>query len=167
MMITRRGPDEFTRQPWRNGGGMTTELARDGAGEAFAWRVSVADIERSGPFSRFPGYERTILLLEGDGMELTVDGRTVTLDRPLEPFVFDGAAAPTCRLLGGPSRDLNVMVDRRRARAYVDVVEGHAKIITPCALIYAPGADLVRIDEGAGESIDVPARAVLIQISSS
>src|SRR3954469_7451139 len=99
MNITRRGPHEFEKQSWKNGGGTTTELARDGAGDAFAWRLSVAEIERSGPFSEFPGYERTIMLLEGGGMELTVGSRTVRLARPLQPFVFDGAAKTTCRLL--------------------------------------------------------------------
>ena len=163
MKVTRRGPSEFTPQPWKNGGGRTVELAREGEGEAFAWRVSVADIERSGPFSEFPGYERTIVLLEGDGVELTIDGRTRRLDRPLEPFVFDGASKTTCRLLGGPSRDLNVMAERRRVRAQVDVIDGHADIIAACALLYVPGADLLRIDDGAGEKMELPARAILVQ----
>jgi environmental stress-induced protein Ves len=166
MKITRRGAHEFEKQSWKNGGGTTTELARDGVGDAFAWRVSVAEIERSGPFSEFPGYERTIMLLEGSGMELTVDGRAVRLDRPLQPFVFDGAAKTTCRLLSGPSRDLNVIADRGRARARVDLVERQANIITPCALIYAPGGGLMRIDDGEGEKIEIEARAVLIQFSA-
>lgn len=164
MKVTRLGADAFRRQPWKNGGGMTTELAREGGGERFAWRVSVADVERSGPFSEFPGCERTIVLLEGDGMELTVDGRVVRLDRPGRPFVFDGASSTTCRLLGGPTRDLNVIVDPSRVRATVAVVERRADIIAACALVYRPDGELVRIDGGAGERIDVPAHSILIQL---
>jgi environmental stress-induced protein Ves len=56
------------------------------------------------------------MLLEGDGMELTFDGTgPQRIAEPLRPFVFDGGWKTDCRLLGGPVRDLNLMVDRGRA----------------------------------------------------
>ena len=64
-------PDEYRRMPWKNGGGSTDEIATypRGAGlDAFDWRVSIAHVASDGPFSRFPGVERTITLLEGAGM---------------------------------------------------------------------------------------------------
>lgn len=164
MNVTRLTPRDFTSQPWKNGGGRTTELAREGPAEGYLWRVSVAEVERAGPFSAFPGYERTIVLLAGDGMDLTVDGRTVRLDRPLEPFVFDGAAPASCVLRGGPSRDLNVIVDRRRARARVAVVERAVAMTAPTTLLYAPGGDLLRVDGGEGETLAVAAPSLLIEI---
>ena len=70
-------PADYRRMPWKNGGGHTTEIAAEppGAGTAsFVWRVSVADIAQDGPFSAFPGIDRTLVLLSGRGMRLG-DGR--------------------------------------------------------------------------------------------
>ncbi len=120
--------------PWKNGKGTTTELAvgyapgdasREGA--RFAWRLSLAELPETGPFSDFAGYERTILMVEGPvgGGGMTLDfgphGRTV-VDRPFEPVGFSGDWATHCRLHGGPIRDLNLMVARELARAEVEVL---------------------------------------------
>jgi environmental stress-induced protein Ves len=51
---------------WKNGGGTTTQILVEPQGAArLAWRVSVADVAASGPFSSFPGYERHIVVIEG------------------------------------------------------------------------------------------------------
>src|SRR5215467_12821624 len=66
--------DDRVAVPWRNDGGRTREIAVGGADEEqFDWRVSLADIDRDGPFSGYPGYSRVISVVEGDGVELTVD----------------------------------------------------------------------------------------------
>jgi uncharacterized protein len=117
---------DFTRQPWRNGGGFTTELAIEGDADRWLWRVSVAEIERSGPFSDYAGYERTLMLLEGDGMELVFDAAPAKrLDRPHLPFTFDGGWKTECRLLGGRVLDFNLMVDRARAHGAVAVLAAY------------------------------------------
>lgn len=105
--------------PWKNGGGSTAEIAiaPPGAsvGGGFDWRLSIATIDGDGPFSAFPGYDRTILLLAGKGMVLTVAGQAPhALDRPFVPFRFSGAAPTDCRLLGGRCEDLNLMVAEDR-----------------------------------------------------
>src|SRR5689334_4844647 len=82
---------DYVRQRWKNGGGTTTELAREDAGDRWLWRVSIADVEVSGPFSDFAGYRRIIALLDGNGMALSFDrAPPVIIDRPHEPFAFDG-----------------------------------------------------------------------------
>ncbi|MHB8504966.1 MAG: HutD/Ves family protein [Acidimicrobiales bacterium] len=119
--------------PWANGGGLTREVARSGAagagatdgrshldGPGFDWRVSVADVDRPGPFSRLPGVDRVIVLLDGTGLILSVDGREQVLER-LVPFAFSGDAATTCELRNGPTRDFNVMTARGRVSATVEV----------------------------------------------
>lgn len=113
-------------QPWRNGGGITRELlawalqghAR-GSDAAAAWtlRVSVADIARDGPFSAFPGVDRCFAVLEGQGVVLTLDGSEHSLTPTEPPLRFDGALAPGCRLIDGPTRDLNLMVQQRDGSA--------------------------------------------------
>lgn len=117
MRVTHRTARDFQVQPWKNGGGSTTELEVEAEGESkFLWRLSIADVERSGPFSDFAGYQRTIMLLEGEGMALTFDGGAPQrITEPHRPFVFDGGWKTECRLLGGPVRDLNLMVDGSRA----------------------------------------------------
>jgi environmental stress-induced protein Ves len=94
--------------PWRNGGGRTRELLV-GPGAEWRWRISVADVEADGPFSAFPGVERWFAVLEGEGVALELGDR-VAVVRTGELLCFDGAAAPMCRLLAGPTRDLNLML---------------------------------------------------------
>ena len=74
MTLRIFGPGDFRVMPWKNGAGSTTELLIDPPGATlaggFRWRVSMATVAESGPFSSFPGLDRTLLLLEGEGMEL-------------------------------------------------------------------------------------------------
>jgi hypothetical protein len=104
-----RGMDT-TPQRWRNGGGWTRELLAWPDATDWQVRISVADVESDGPFSAFPGVRRWFAVLEGGGVELTVDGTSRRL-APADPaFAFDGAAATSARLLDGPTRDLNLML---------------------------------------------------------
>ncbi|MFG3157941.1 HutD family protein [Streptomyces sp. NPDC048219] len=122
---------ERTPTPWKNGGGVTSEVAvhPQGAGpDDFAWRVSVADVAHSGPFSTFDGVDRIITVVDGPGMALTVDGTTHVADAPYEPFAFPGDAVAECRLLGGPIVDLNVMVRRAGTTARVRIVRSHTAV---------------------------------------
>lgn len=95
--------------PWRNGGGLTRELLAWPSPQDWRCRLSVADIASDGPFSAFPGVVRHFVVLEGDGVALDFADRHVAQRPGDAPLVFDGAAAPGCRLLGGPVRDLNLM----------------------------------------------------------
>ena len=123
-----RGAD-LRASPWKNGGGTTREIAVDppGAGfDDFAWRVSVADVDRSGPFSRFACIDRTLVLLAGAGMHL-VDGRGVAhaaLDEPFAFACFPGELALTADLIDGPTRDLNIMLRRDSVRSTSDLWQG-------------------------------------------
>jgi environmental stress-induced protein Ves len=102
----------FTATPWKNGGGITREALRvPASGDSFRWRVSVADIDASGPFSEFAEYNRKMVLLRGAGIDLRfADGTRKTLRKMGELVEFDGALAAHCELLNGPCVDLNLMV---------------------------------------------------------
>ncbi|KIG03507.1 HutD/Ves family protein [Caballeronia concitans] len=119
--------------PWKNGGGVTREIASGPPGaslDAFAWRLSVADVSADGAFSAFAGVDRVLVLLDGAGMRLAeASGRVHVLDQPLAMARFAGETPIHASLLDGPTRDFNVMVRRGRARASVDIRRGAAREI--------------------------------------
>lgn len=115
-------------QPWRNGGGTTHELLAWPPG-ATAWRVrvSVARIDANGPFSRFDGVQRWFAVLDGAGVVLQRPGGPVSLTPASTPLGFDGAEAPGCQLIAGPTHDLNLMALAGAGRAgMARVVAGQA-----------------------------------------
>jgi environmental stress-induced protein Ves len=107
---------EYRRKPWKNGGGETIEVAvgpADATLVMFDWRVSMAHIEADGPFSDFPGIDRTLGILEGDGITLSIEGRERrTLTPRSAPYSFPGDVATHASLIGGTVTDLNVMTRR-------------------------------------------------------
>ena len=106
--------------PWKNGGGVTREVASSPSGTAeFDWRVSLADVASGGPFSTFEGIDRIISVVRGEGMALTVDGVETVVAERFQPFAFSGDATTDCRLLGGPLVDFNVMTRRGSVSAEV------------------------------------------------
>ncbi len=101
--------EQVTPQAWRNGGGRTRELLSQPAGGDWKLRVSLADIDADGPFSAFPGVERWFAVVQGAGVVLRFDGIERALRMGDPPLRFDGADAPGCSLIAGPTRDLNLM----------------------------------------------------------
>jgi hypothetical protein len=115
---------DYQRMPWKNGGGTTTEIwkALSPAGEML-WRLSIADVASDGPFSEFPGIDRWIMVISGNGMYLAIDGLgTKRLDRPFEPLSFPGDAKTEGRLIDGPIRDFNFMIARSFGRGALQVL---------------------------------------------
>ena len=147
-------------QRWRNGGGLTRELLAWPEGAGWSLRISVADIEADGPFSAFPGVARWFAVIEGAGVELTIDGAAQLLRTGDAPLAFDGAASTTCRLLDGATRDLNLML---RGRNGTMSVARHAEASWPgaaCGGLYA--ATRGRCTYGDDDQqIDLPAHSLL------
>jgi environmental stress-induced protein Ves len=104
--------------PWKNGGGSTTEIAIAPVGatlDKFDWRISLATIAANGPFSVFPGVDRTLALVDGAGVQLDIgaEGRFVLSED--DPIVeFAGESPVMAALTLGPTTDFNVMTDRSR-----------------------------------------------------
>jgi environmental stress-induced protein Ves len=106
-------PSDYLRMPWKNAGGTTTEIWKAVSPEgAMLWRLSIADVASDGPFSEFPGVDRWIMVIDGKGMDLTVDARQHRLNDLFQPLAFSGDAKTDCRLIEGPIRDFNLMVAR-------------------------------------------------------
>lgn len=144
--------------PWKDGGGVTTELATspEGAGinGDFAWRLSSAPVVASGPFSRFPGRLRALVLLDGPGFELHSGGRNLILDRFEAPVHFSGDDATQVTLHGGRCLDLGLIWDPRRVQAGVAakrVGQESLRIVPACTTLLVVPRGGVRIEPGGFE----------------
>lgn len=159
MTVQRFAVEHLLAMPWKNGGGATREIVcwPQGADmDSFDWRISIATIDRPGPFSAFPGIARTIMLLEGCGVRLRSSqaGIDHLLDTPLAPFDFDGGHALDCDLLGGTSTDFNVMVRAQKLAASVRVLHA-AKAVAhaPHGMLLAVAGEWTVVSDDASRKL--------------
>lgn len=109
---------DYRRMRWKNGAGWTSEVARIPGTDDWGWRLSIAEVETDAPFSTFPGVERALVLLEGNGMRLRFDdGETNELLPSSGVLRFSGERPLVGELIDGPSRDFNLMWKRDRVDA--------------------------------------------------
>ena len=120
---------ELKPRPWRNGGGVTREVARfpEAGGQGAAdgswdWRVSIAEMSKAGDFSAFPGMDRVLTVVDGELLLLSVDGAEHPLEK-YRPFRFSGDAAAAGALPTGDVRDLNVITRRGAFKGYTSIIE--------------------------------------------
>ena len=159
---------DHRRMPWKNGGGVTTEIAVSpdwAVLDDFDWRVSTALVASDGPFSAFPGIDRTLTILEGEGLVLDIEGKQVELLPTSEPFSFAADRPTSARLIGGPVTDLNVMTRRGRLSHRVRRIDAGARNAVSsdaqiCLLLCASGRTSLaaggqRIDLGAMDMTDL------------
>lgn len=183
MKLLRAG--DHKRMPWKNDGGETVEIAvsPDGAGLAdFDWRVSMATVATDGPFSIFPGIDRTLSILEGNGMTLLIEGRdAVLLTRQTVPLAFAADVAVAATLADGPITDLNVMTRRgvcshRVERVVVDGEREMADLAGTVMLLCRDGvvdvagvrleaSDALLLNGGDHRALGVSGRATLYVIA--
>ncbi len=147
-------PSDYRLMPWKNGGGSTTEITIEPAGaslaDPFLWRVSSAQVAASGPFSRFPGHERLLLLLEGAGLLLDIEGKErQRLKYPGQVVAFAGDASVHATLIQGPCVDFGVISDPSRVKVKLEWLnlgpDATAITVAPATLLFAPWGP-VRVD---------------------
>ena len=140
--------------PWKNGGGSTTEIAIAPTGatfDNFDWRISLATISQSGPFSVFPGIDRTLTLVSGPCVVLDVGNERQVALSEREPVVaFPGEIAVSATVSEGPTTDFNVMTRRARCSHQLErrVVRDFSKLErrSPTTIVFlAEGESLTMI----------------------
>lgn len=138
--------------PWKNGGGVTRQLAAWPNAQDWVWRMSVAEVAGSGPFSRFDGVDRWFAVMGGAGVRLNmgpeVQAHTLTADSA--PLCFAGEEPVHCTLINGPTQDFNLMLRRSHASARMVRLEGIFSETTPSAKLVAVYA----MDQGASLCLD-------------
>jgi uncharacterized protein len=152
---------EYRRERWRNGFGWTREILRSpSAGtdtdDAWDWRMSIAEIEQDGPFSIFPGVERELILLHGNGLRLRFDDDEVhAIEPPHGRLRFAGERIAFGELLDGPTHDFNLMWRRDR----IDAELWHRPLVGLMVLFVEPGEQwAVHVLSGHAQASDAAAR---------
>ena len=142
--------DSYRHMPWKNGGGETAEIAIAPEGsevDSFDWRISMARVDSDGPFSSLPGVDRTLTIIEGAGLRLSIDATPVDVTRHSEPFSFRGEAMTHATRIGGAVTDLNVMTRRQRFSHRVSRVAASGDLIMAAdasvAMLFCGGGSLL------------------------
>jgi hypothetical protein len=172
VRLTHLRTADYKRMPWKNGGGMTTEImAEPGPTSGFDWRLSIAEVTLSGPFSDFSGYDRTIMLIEGAGFMLDFDqAPSKRMDRPFEPFPFAGEWRTDCTLIDGPVRDFNLMAARDRISANPDIVRPTPHVSIPASktlILHALRGNVVVRSEKltAGDTLRIDSAEMPVEVT--
>lgn len=128
--------NEYRRERWRNQAGWTRQILRFPDTEDWDWRLSIAEIEQDAPFSSYPGIERELVLLRGNGLRLCFDGgQCETLLPPHDRIRFGGERALRGELLDGPTHDFNLMWRPERVQAQLL----HRPLVGPMLFFTEPG----------------------------
>jgi environmental stress-induced protein Ves len=145
--------DEVAPTPWRNGGGRTRELLAWPGRENWSLRISVADIERDGPFSAFDGVDRWFAVLQGAGVRLQTQGGLQAMHPDGAVLRFRGEEAPACALIEGATRDLNLMAQRGHGRASMQRAEPGVDFDDGALVRALFCADALTLQAGGGDPI--------------
>lgn len=153
---------DFRTMAWKNGGGETTEIIVSPPGASmddFDWRVSIARVASNGSFSLFPGIDRSLMLLEGAGMTLEIEGigkRCLTSES--DSLAFPGDIGVQSRLSDGPILDLNVMTRRGVYRSVIERLPAANITLNPgpnylLVLVRGSGAAVAHETLGDGDAV--------------
>lgn len=162
--LTPLPPESFRSKPWKNGGGVTLDIAdacapgADPAGwEGMIWRLGRTAIVQPGPFSDLSGYERLQAVIVGSGLVLDGADGEIDLRQPFQPVRYDGGIPLVSRLENGPVEVLNLMADRALCAAdlVVPVAGQDMALSRGIHILYAPGAAVT--GRCGAEAFTVPA----------
>lgn len=136
-MVKLLNSSDYTPMPWKNGGGVTSEIVSQSGPSGLDWRLSLADVTRNGPYSLFPGMSRVLTVVRGAGTQL-VDEQTgdIQMGLPYMPITFSGDQPIQGHLIEGAIQNFNLIYNPHRTIAHVAVEESQRAINS----IQAPGS---------------------------
>lgn len=156
MQTMRLDPAAYRRTPWKNGGGITVDIAdayragaQAGSWDGMLWRLGRTEIVAPGPFSDLSGYDRILTVIGGRGLVLEVeDGAALDVREPFRPVRFRGEERITSRLEAGPVAVLNLIADRRRHAIDVAILQGGEArpLDVGITIIYALAGSALAVD---------------------
>ena len=159
---------DYREMPWKNGGGTTTEIAVSPPGattDGFDWRISMASIQSDGGFSAFPEVDRTLSILHGNGIYLSVSGvAEVHIGPASEPFHFPADVPAYARLSDAPVIDLNVMTRRTRFSHRVSRLSSSKAVtwaLTADLTAFLAASSVLQIEDGTDTARIAPGDSVI------
>lgn len=168
MKTTLLKSEDYTRSPWKNGGGIFTDIADAHRADApvknwdsLLWRFASTPIVAPGPFSHMPGIDRLQMVVSGHGLVLKAPGREFDEREPFTTVRFTGELAIVTELEAGPVEVVNLMA--RRGAVEIELVAlgepGDRQLAAGTHLVYAPRGDCrIRLD---GEDFAIPVNGTL------
>ena len=117
-MITLLDPSQFRRTPWKNGGGISVDIAE----QDDVWRFGRTPITVAGPFSDYAGFDRLQVRVAGRGLVLETPDGEIDLRTSFKPVRFTGETPIVSRLEAGPVEVVNLIGARARVRLALDVL---------------------------------------------
>ena len=178
--VVRLDPKAYRRTPWKNGGGVTIDIADDyapgappGSWSGMLWRFGRTQIVEPAPFSDLSGFDRILTVIGGRGLWLDIAG-DVSLDvrEPFRPVRFRGEDRIVSRLEAGPVSVLNLLADRTRYEIDVAILSGgEARPLDGTIhLVYAPEDSDVIVGESyrlaADEALRLEGEARKLEVAS-
>ena len=128
---------EHRAMPWANGKGTSYEVASDrDASDQWSWRVAISPVVQDGSFSSLPGVDRQLVVVDGKGMVLNIDGKSMKC-LPDQVVQFSGDATTIARLVDGPVIDLGLMTVRGSVSGTMNVA--HPGDVIECDVIVSNG----------------------------
>jgi environmental stress-induced protein Ves len=121
-MITPLDPAGYRRTPWKNGGGVTVDIAE----HEDAWRFGRTPITTAGPFSDYSGFDRAQVLVAGRGLVLQTPDGCIDVRTPFVPVAFAGETPIVSRLESGPVEVVNLIGNRAKVRIDLQVLHAGA-----------------------------------------
>ena len=154
MRITHLAPSDYTRSPWKNGGGVTIDIAEErlpgsepGSWQGVVWRLGRTTISTPAPFSNLSGFDRCQVVIAGSGLVLDTPAGEVDLRQPFVPVRYPGEAPISSRLENGPVAVMNLIADRRLVAIRLDVLQPGAALDLPggTCVVHAPHGAVLRL----------------------
>lgn len=154
--------ENYLVTPWKNGQGITSQIAISPSSATlselnFDWRISSAKIASSNEFSQFPGFQRILTVIKGQGLKLNQ-----YILKPFEFYQFDGNKKIHCEMIGGEVEDLGVIYNSQKVKAEMKLVTGRKLNITSGHHFLFSNGEYFEINQP--ELIEIKDQSILISI---
>ncbi|MCK1424481.1 HutD family protein [Bradyrhizobium sp. 180] len=163
MKTTLLKPEHYTRSPWKNGGGVFTDIVDAHRGDApvkdwdsLLWRFASTPIVTPGPFSYMPGIDRLQMVVGGRGLVLKSPAQEFDEREPFTTVRFAGELEIVTKLEAGPVEVVNLMARRGAVEIELEALgpPGDRSLFAGTHLVYAVRGDCsVRL---GGEGFAIP-----------
>lgn len=124
---------------------MSLEIATDAStvGGDWSWRLSIADVIEPTPFSKYPGVDRLLMLLEGAQLVIERGGKSAIVPDTDAALAFTGEEEVVCVPSGAGVRDVNFMMRRDRWRGSLHIVRnGCIRADADIVVVHAARGDI-------------------------